>query len=164
MKSNKNLEILRQAILDNLAHVPEVALVYLFGSQVEGHVGPLSDYDLAVLVDRPESGPDVRSRLAFELGRRIAATKIDIVLLNHAPIELAFAVISHGKLLYQLGDAQRIEYEARVMGLYFDYLPVLRSQRDDILRGGEYEARIHRYREAFGRTARTLVKIRASQE
>lgn len=164
MISNKNLEILRKAIIDNLEHVPEVTLVYLFGSQVEGHVGPLSDYDLGVLVDRPESGPYVRSRLAFELGRRIAATKIDIVLLNRAPIELAFAVISRGKLLYQRGDAQRIEYEARAMGLYFDYLPVLRSQRDDILRGGEYEARVHRYREAFGRTARTLVKIRTSQE
>jgi predicted nucleotidyltransferase len=77
MISNKNLEILRKAIIDNLEHVPEVTLVYLFGSQVEGHVGPLSDYDLGVLVDRPESGPYVRSRLAFELGRRIAATKVE---------------------------------------------------------------------------------------
>jgi predicted nucleotidyltransferase len=160
----KHLAILRQAITDNLEHVPEVTLVYLFGSQVEGDVGPLSDYDFAVLVGKPELGPYVRSRLAFELSRRIEATKIDIVLLNHAPIELAFAVISRGKLLYQRGDAERIEYEARIMGLYFDYLPVLRSQRDDILRGGEYEARIHRYREAFGRTARTLIKIRTSQE
>ena len=160
----KHLEILRQAITDNLDHVPQVALVYLFGSQVEGNVGPLSDYDLGVLVDLPESGPYVRSRLAFELSRKIAATKIDIVVLNRAPIELAFAVISRGKLLYQRNDAERIEYEAKIMGLYFDYLPVLRSQRDDILGGGEYEARIHRYREALGRTARTLGEIRTSEE
>jgi len=85
-------------------------------------------------------------------------------MLNRAAVELAFAVISRGKLLYQRNDAERIEYEAKVMGLYFDYLPVLRSQRDDILKGGEYEARIHRYREAFGRTARTLGEIRTSEE
>jgi predicted nucleotidyltransferase len=164
MQNDKNLAILRQAIIDNLQHVPQISLIYLFGSQAEGHVGPLSDYDLGVLVDQPESAAYVRSRLAFELGRRIATQKIDIVLLNRASIDLAFAVISRGKLLYQRDDAERIEYEAKVMGLYFDYLPVLRSQRDDILRGGEYEARIHRYRKAFGRTARTLVEIRTSQE
>jgi predicted nucleotidyltransferase len=164
MQNHKNIEILRTTISDILQYVPEITLVYLFGSQADGHVGPLSDYDLGVLVDELESGPYIRSRLAFELGRRIETTKIDIVLLNRAPIDLAFAVISRGKLLYQRGDAERIEYEAKVMGLYFDYLPILRSQRDDILRGGEYEARIHRYREAFGRTARTLVKIRTSQE
>jgi predicted nucleotidyltransferase len=163
VQNDKNIEILRESMPDILQHVPEITLVYLFGSQVDGYVGPLSDYDLGVLVDQPESAPYVRSRLAFELGRRIATTKIDILMLNRASIDLAFAVISRGKLLYQRGDAERIEYEAKVMGLYFDYLPVLRSQRDDILRGGEYEARIHRYREAFGRTARTLVKIRASQ-
>ena len=164
MKRDKYIEILKKTISDNLVHVPQVTLVYLFGSQAEGYVGPLSDHDLGVLVDQPESAFYVRSRLAFELGRRLATTRIDIVLLNRAAIDLAFAVISRGKLLYQRSDAERIEYEAKVMGLYFDYLPVLRSQRDDILRGGEYEARIHRYREAFGRTARTLVKIRASQE
>ena len=52
MKSNKKLEHLRKAVTDNLAHMPEVILVYLFGSQVEGHIGSLSDYDLGVLVDR----------------------------------------------------------------------------------------------------------------
>lgn len=164
MKDENDIAILRKAIVDALAQVPQVILIYLFGSQTEGHVGPLSDYDFGVLADQPESAFYVRSRLAFELGRRLATTKIDIVVLNRAAVDLAFAVISRGIILYQRGDAERIEYEAKVMGLYFDYLPVLRSQRDDILRGGEYEARIHRYREAFGRTARTLVKIRASEE
>ena len=146
MMDGKNIGILRKAIADNLEQVPQVILIYLFGSQAEGHVGPLSDYDLGVLADQAESAFYVRSRLTFELGRRLATTKIDIVLLNRVAIDLAFAVISRGILLYQRGDAERIEYEAKVMGLYFDYLPVLRSQRDDILRGGEYEARVHRYR------------------
>ena len=164
MRNDKNIEILRTAIPDILQSMPEITLVYLFGSQAEGHVGPLSDYDLGVLADQAESASYLRSRLAFELGRRISTKKIDIVMLNRASVELAFAVISRGKLLYQRNDAERIEYEAKIMGLYFDYLPVLRSQRDDILGGGEYEARIHRYREALGRTARTLGEIRTSEE
>ena len=133
MRNDKNIEILRTAIPDILQSMPEISLVYLFGSQAEGHAGLLSDYDLGVLADQAESASYLRSRLAFELGRKIATTKIDIVMLNRAAVELAFAVISRGKLLYQRNDAERIEYEAKVMGLYFDYLPVLRSQRDDIL-------------------------------
>ena len=68
MLNDKNIEILRKAIIDNLELMPEITLLYLFGSQAEGHIGPLSDYDLGVVVDQPESAAYLRSRLAFELG------------------------------------------------------------------------------------------------
>ena len=32
-----------------LANLPGICLVYLFGSQVTGATGPMSDYDLAIL-------------------------------------------------------------------------------------------------------------------
>ena len=45
-----------QALRDNLetiiSSIQEISLVYLFGSQVGGKVGPMSDYDLGVLIDR----------------------------------------------------------------------------------------------------------------
>ena len=45
----------KQALRDNLetiiSSIQEISLVYLFGSQVGGKVGPMSDYDLGVLVD-----------------------------------------------------------------------------------------------------------------
>ena len=164
MQANTKKEKLRKALIEILDDMPEINLVYLFGSQVEESAGPLSDYDLGVLIERNQDGPQVRSQLSIELAQSIKAESFDIVLLNRAPIELAYAVIAYGELLYQQDDATRVEYEARVMGLYFDYLPVLRSQRSDILKGGEYGSRIQRYREAFRRTERTLGQIRTSQE
>ena len=141
-----------------------VRLVYLFGSRVEGDVGPLSDYDLGVLLDRSVEMSQVRARLYHELARFLETDRVDVVLLNRAPIELAYAVIVQGKVLYQCDLATRVEYEAQVMSRYGDYLPILRAQRDDILRGGGYAARVQRYRAALGRTERTLGQIRATQE
>ncbi|MBI4319222.1 MAG: nucleotidyltransferase domain-containing protein [Chloroflexi bacterium] len=147
-----------------IARFPDITLAYLFGSRVAGQVGPQSDYDFAVLVEADErdfAAP--RARLAHELAVALETHRIDVVILNRAPIELAHAVIAQGKLLYQRDDLTRVEYEARIMGLYGDYLPVLRAQRRDIYRGGDHAARVQRYRAALRRTERTLGEIRAAQ-
>ncbi len=146
-----------------LAKFPEVKLVYLFGSHVEGPVGPLSDYDFGVLVEDARDIPMLRARLAHELGRLLGTDRIDVVILNLAPIELAYAVIAQGRPIYQRDEATRVEYEAEVMGHYGDYLPFLRAQAEDIRRGGEHAARVQRYREALRRTERKIGQIRAAQ-
>ena len=80
-----------------------------------------------------------------------------------APIELQYAIIAQGVLLYRQNLAIKVEYEAYVMGRYGDYLPVLRAQRAAILQEGRRVNRIQWYRTALGRTERTLEQIRASQ-
>jgi hypothetical protein len=67
---------------------------------------------------------------------------------------------------YDLGvvvDRDGVEYEAHVMSVYGDYLPVLRAQREEILRGGERGTGIQRYRKALGRTRRALDEIRSTR-
>jgi predicted nucleotidyltransferase len=139
-----------------------VQLVYLFGSQVEGDIGPASDYDLGLLADRVANGRALQARLAHELVRALGTDRIDVVLLNRAPVELAYAVVASGRLLYERDVATRVEYEAKVLSRYGDYLPVLRAQSVDLLRGEEYEQRVRRYRETLGRTERTLGQIAAT--
>jgi predicted nucleotidyltransferase len=143
-----------QALQDELSTIlPElegVCLVYLFGSQVEGNLGPMSDYDLALLVDRAVDGRRVLAQLAHKVARALQTDRVDVVLLNRASIELAYAIIAQGKLLYEQDVATRVEYEATVLSRYGDYLPVLRGQRDDILRGDDYDRRVRRYRAALG--------------
>jgi predicted nucleotidyltransferase len=141
---------------------PDMVLAYLFGSRLEGNLGPLSDYDFAVLSDRTANMPELRAGLAHALTQALKTTRIDIVLLNQSHIELAFSVISHGRILYERNVQSRVEYEARVMGLYFDYFPVLEEERRDILHGGEHATRVQRYRKTFRRTQRTLGQIKAS--
>jgi predicted nucleotidyltransferase len=143
--------------------MPEIRLVYLFGSRLNERPGPLSDYDFAVLLDRAAAEPKLRASLAYSLARALNTSQFDIVLLDNAPIELAFRVISSGEILYELDVSSRVEYEARVMSLYFDYLPILRKEKRDILNGANYGARVQRYRKTFRRTQRTLGQIRALQ-
>jgi predicted nucleotidyltransferase len=140
-----------------------VLLVYLFGSRASIKAGPGSDYDLGVLLARREDSPAGRARLTHELVVVLGTAAVDAVFLNQAPPELAFAVIQ-GQLLYERDLATRVEYEAYVMGRYYDYLPYLRTQRQEILSGEDHGTRIQRYREALGRTERTLGQIRAAQE
>jgi predicted nucleotidyltransferase len=140
-----------------------VCLVYLFGSRVEGNLGPMSDYDLAILVDRAVDGRPIQARLAHELAHALQTDRVDVVLLNCAPIELAYAIIAQGEPLYERDVATRVEYEATVLSRYGDFLPVLRAQRDDILRGDDHDRRVRRYRAALGRTERTLGQIAAAQ-
>ena len=149
------------AIIQN--RYSKIALAYLFGSRVDGNVGPQSDYDFAVLLDRDAEKATVRSNLSSDLAKLLQSQRMDIVFLGDAPIELSFAVISQGQILYERDVQTRVDFEARIMGLYFDYLPFLRKSRDDILKEDPYAARVLRYRKALGRTQRTLDQIGAAQ-
>jgi predicted nucleotidyltransferase len=144
-----------------LSGAEEILLAYLFGSQADGTAGPQSDYYIALLVRQPSLA--LQARLAHEIGIILGTDRVDVVLLNRAPVELAYAVIVQGQLLYQRSVAERVEFEAKVLSLYADYLPILRRQREEILEDAGKEARVQRYREALGRTERTLAEIRAKK-
>ena len=135
---------------------PDVRLVYLFGSQVSGTTGPLSDIDLAVLLAREASAIHVFAQLEHLFSLALEGQAVDVVILNQAPIELAYAVIAQGRIIYQRSIAERVEYEAEVMSRYGDFLPFLRAQRQDIVKGTGNERRVQRYREALRRTQRAL--------
>ena len=106
--------------------------MYLFGSRVDGVLGPISDYDLAVWTDQQSDRSELHTRQVHEMVLRLGTERVDLVILNDAPIELAYHVIAQGRILYERDLATRVEYEAQVMGLYGDYLPVLRAQRTEI--------------------------------
>ena len=104
-----------------------VCLVYLFGSRVQGNLGPASDYDIAALADRDVDEQALLARLAHELSLALNTDQVDVVSLNRAPIELPYAIIAQGKLLYERDVATRVDYEAKILGLYGDLLPMLRA-------------------------------------
>jgi uncharacterized protein len=142
--------------------LPEIALIYLFGSQVDGNTGPLSDVDLGVLVQSNVEDIDWIVRLNQVLTETFPGMHFDIVPLHQSPVELAYQIIAHGKCIYEQDTLTRVEFEADILGQHGDYIPVLREHHRDILRGDDYDRRVQRYRTALRRTERTLDKIKTT--
>ena len=157
-------DAIRKKLQILFAEKEHISLAYLFGSQVTGNVGPMSDYDIGILVDAGIDLASLRASVMHELALALGTDHVDLVILNQAPLDLAHAIIAGGIVVYQRDVATRVEYEAQVMSRYGDYLPVLRSLNADIVRGERYAKRIQRYREALRRTERTLGEIRAAQK
>lgn len=124
-----------------LRHYPIVA-AYLFGSQAKDKAGPLSDFDVAVLLDKSlkeDAFFEIKIRLIAELARVIGNDRIDLVVLNQSPSTIAMNIISEGKLLFYNDNPQRVAFEARAINKFLDrdyyenrYNRIMRQQ---ILRG-----------------------------
>jgi predicted nucleotidyltransferase len=99
-----------------------IVRAYLFGSQVTGAAGPLSDVDVAIL-PRPEVRAEERLLLQGRVSLAAAAAygvdHADVVLLDEAPPGVAFAAIS-GTLLLDQDPASRETSEARIMSVHHD--------------------------------------------
>lgn len=117
----KNISKTLQKEFQNL----DINTVYLFGSQATGKTGPLSDYDIGILL-----GENVKTTKYFNLKlelmtlfkRFYKTNKIDLVILNNCPIILAMNVIKEGKIIGETDREYRIAFEAHVMNKYFDRL------------------------------------------
>jgi hypothetical protein len=101
----------------------------------------------------------IQAEFSHELACALGTDRIEVVVLNSAPVELAYTVIAQGERLYERDVSTRVEFEADVMSRYGDYLPVLRALREDVLRGDRDGTRVRRYRAALERTERTLGQI-----
>ena len=155
--------VIRESVRRVIARHHDIILAYLFGSRVQGYIGPMSDVDIAVLANNADDKDAIHSDLRISIASTVDQERVDVVFLNRAAVQLAYAIIVHGELIYERDAYTRVEYEAKIMSLYFDYLPVLRAQRSDLLRGDEYETRVQRYRETLGRTERTLSALRSAE-
>jgi predicted nucleotidyltransferase len=81
--------------------VSDVDLVYLFGSRVDADIGPMSDYDLGVLVSNTAHPEAILSCLDRGIKSTLGIVSVDLVLLGDAPVELAYAIIAQGVCVYQ---------------------------------------------------------------
>lgn len=95
---------------------------YLHGSRVTGRAWADSDLDVAAWFGRPLAGWDVSRPEA-----------VDLLVLDTAPLELAGRVALHGRLLFQLDPAVRVEWEATTRKIYLDEQPRIEQARRDFV-------------------------------
>jgi predicted nucleotidyltransferase len=115
MTLNKNTPATKK--IAKLLHqeLPEVRLIYLFGSQASGQATDSSDWDIAVLCQQPLDNI-VRWNTAQTLAS-VLDRDVDLVDLLEASTVLQMQVVSQGKLLN--GDEQSVHvFETQVYSMY----------------------------------------------
>lgn len=110
--------------------VPGLAAAYLFGSVARGEDGPGSDVDVGLLYQQAPASTLLDQPLlaAAELESRLGR-RVDVVVMNTAPVDLVHRVLRDGILLLQPNPSVRIAFEVRARNAYFDLLPILRRYR-----------------------------------
>lgn len=110
---------------------PFIVAAYQFGSTVRGQEGPLSDLDIAILVDdeRAPSGLDllrIELILAHELQKHLGVSEIDLITLNRQKLQLQHGILRTGRLIYEADPRYRIRFTQKVIEAYLDFQPTLK--------------------------------------
>lgn len=109
--------------IKNIFQKNRVVLAYLFGSAAKGKTTKLSDFDLAVLLNKvvkPNKYFAVRLSLLDKLGRIIKNKPLDVVILNEASPLLAQMVTSRGKIIYCQNNNIKTDFQIKTLKNFDD--------------------------------------------
>ena len=131
----RKLEIYLSAIIEN---VSPIVVVYLFGSYAKGKEKTRSDMDLAFLLDEKayKADPFETTGHAYMTAMRIGTRfwkETDVVILNSSSIELAYEAVTSGCCVYETDQDRRFDYETKVRGMYYDFMPFVMELRSRFL-------------------------------
>ena len=126
----KQKQLLVQRLGGAFAERAEVLDAYLFGSMATGEATAHSDVDVAVYVEpswlnRPAFG--YVAELSADLQQLLGHSRIDLVILNHAPPLLYHRVLRDGERLCSRNLAATTTREGRALSRYCDYVPQLKK-------------------------------------
>ena len=96
---------------------------YLHGSRAAGRQTQVSDIDIAAYFgDEPPEAFDV-----------LLPPRVDLLVLDRAPLELAGRIAVTGELLFEDDPVSRVRWEATTRKIYFDELPRIRRAHSDFV-------------------------------
>lgn len=117
----------------------EVVVVYLFGSFAKGEIKPLSDIDIAYLLD-PQPLEDYLDKdlgLQAAIIRALGTDEVDCYLLNKAPLPFQYEVIQTGKVIYCRDFLAKKRYETLIRQAYEHRRGEFEVTKDQLLRAFE---------------------------
>lgn len=119
-------------IRDVVSGEPDVLVAYVFGSVARDTANALSDVDVAVLTS---PGSDVSKRhpeLVATVADVTGLERADVLMLDEAPIALAYRVLRDGRLLFSRDDPARIAHWMRTVDRYIDMAPFRRTLEEGL--------------------------------
>lgn len=115
--------------LARVARDHHLLALYLFGSVASGTAGPDSDVDVAALFfpdDERWREASTYIDLYDDLAGCVRGTRLDLLVMQRAPLELQYRVLAQGEVLYCAAAGARADYEDRVLRDYLDFAVELR--------------------------------------
>lgn len=116
----------------------KILFAYLFGSQVSGNIGKLSDIDIAVYFDEqvsPEERFNKKLRIMAELSEIFKKEEVDVVVLNDTYPLFEHRVVKYGKVIFSVDENKRIDYEVKAVMRYLDFKPFIEKYTKETLYG-----------------------------
>ena len=110
---------------------------YLFGSATTGKTRPVSDLDVAVLLDNA-SLDEFRLLSFLSSLERACGCRADVVILNRAGEVLKYEVRRSGRLVFERDSKRRKQFEILGRKTYEDFLYLHRRHTGAVLYGETY--------------------------
>ncbi len=120
------------ALVGVVRDLPEIEALYLFGSHAEGIANSLSDVDLGVLLSNQVSSEeyfDIRRRYNIMFADVLKADNVDVVVLNGAPVQLAFQIIAPRAIVFERDPDSRAHFEMGITRKFLDFRPFLETRK-----------------------------------
>ena len=121
-KIDGNLRSRKKNLAEFLSKQKHVKLAYLFGSVAKGKEGSLSDIDIAVSIDESLNKKErfkLQLKLISGLTNIMKTDRIDLIVMNDAPLLLKYNIIKHGKILKDDIET-KIRVESGILSNYLD--------------------------------------------
>ena len=103
---------------------PDVVAFFVFGSFAIGFLKPLSDLDFGILLnDRLDKSQrfDKHIQLIGLFNDTFRTDEIDLIIMNDAPLRMAFQILKTGKILVCRNPAALIDFRELLVKKYLDF-------------------------------------------
>lgn len=122
----KKVEKLKSILKKFFKGRTEVEFAYLFGSTASGKRTEISDIDIAVFLNEKEIRNEryrygYKAELTSDLMSLINTNKVDIVILNNAPLLLKNRIVIKGNLIFTRNRKKSLNYKLRITEEFLDY-------------------------------------------
>lgn len=131
----ENLDQHLPALVEYARLNEEILAVYLFGSYARNEAGPMSDIDIAFLIDgtKAKVNFDFELKLLGDVNDLLKTDEVSLVILNTAPLTIQYGVISDSKLIYCRDEEKRLEFEEKLLMKYLDFSHYLKEYDKEFL-------------------------------